>query len=192
MIAHHSEGSVLVKQPSNKINGGWRYWEASHLHYHEPLLDSEWYRHTSVTAGYHATVALRETRVGHDIDPLASVHYADLKPLINSHIHQFVQIKWDVAVHDRDLYVLKALKPPNYFQCLTKVGEVVITHFQLAIPSPWSPISCPKDPRLLVTVVVRHWPLTTCSWGVQCQRKIVINVAQITPPPPITMLHPRP
>ena len=39
----------------------------------------------------------------HDIDPLARVHYADLKPLINSYIQQLVQIKWDVSVHGRDL-----------------------------------------------------------------------------------------
>ena len=29
----------------------------------------------------------------HDFDPLARVHYADLKPLINSHIQQLVQTK---------------------------------------------------------------------------------------------------
>ena len=29
-----------------------------------------------------------------DIDPLARVHYANLKPLINSYIQQLVQIKW--------------------------------------------------------------------------------------------------
>ena len=39
----------------------------------------------------------------HDIDPLARVHYADLKPLINSYIQQLVQIKWDVSIHGRYL-----------------------------------------------------------------------------------------
>ena len=38
-----------------------------------------------------------------DIDPLASVHYTDIKPLVNSYIQQLVQTKWDVALHDRDL-----------------------------------------------------------------------------------------
>ena len=41
-----------------------------------------------------------------DIDPLARVHYADLKPLIKSYIQQLVQIKWDVSVHGRDVKIL--------------------------------------------------------------------------------------
>ena len=38
-----------------------------------------------------------------DIDPLASAHYTDMKPLVNSYIQKLVQTKWDVAVHGRDL-----------------------------------------------------------------------------------------
>ena len=34
---------------------------------------------------------------------LASVHYADLKPLVNSYIQKLVQTEWHVAVHGRDL-----------------------------------------------------------------------------------------
>ena len=41
-----------------------------------------------------------------DIDPLASVHYTDMKPLVNSYIQRLVQTKWDVAVHGRDLYLV--------------------------------------------------------------------------------------
>ena len=37
------------------------------------------------------------------IDPLASVHYTDMKPLVNSYIQKLVQTKWGVAVHGRDL-----------------------------------------------------------------------------------------
>ena len=33
---------------------------------------------------------------------------------------------------------------------------------------------------LLVTIVVRHWPLTISSWSVQCYRKIVMNTTQLT------------
>ena len=40
-------------------------------------------------------------------------------------------------------------------------------------------ISCPEDHRLLVTIVVRHWPLTICSWSVQCYRNVVINTTQL-------------
>ena len=38
-----------------------------------------------------------------EIDPLAGVHYTDLKPLVNSYTQQLVQTKWGVAVHGRDL-----------------------------------------------------------------------------------------
>ena len=68
----------------------------------------------------------------HDIDPLARGHYADLKPLINSYIQQLVQIKWDVFVHGRDLYLLKSiLGPPKKFQHLTRAEEIVITRLRI-------------------------------------------------------------
>ena len=52
-----------------------------------------------------------------DIDPLASVHYTDMKALVNSYIQKLGQIKWDVAVHGRDLYLVKpTLGPPKKFQ----------------------------------------------------------------------------
>ena len=40
------------------------------------------------------------------IDPLASIHYTDWKPLVNSYIQQLVQTRWDVALHVRDLYLI--------------------------------------------------------------------------------------
>ena len=46
---------------------------------------------------------LAKETLDHDVDPLANAHYADLKPPVNSYIQQLVQIKWDVAVHGRDL-----------------------------------------------------------------------------------------
>ena len=56
-----------------------------------------------------------------DIDPLANVHYTDMKPLVNSYIQKLVQIKWDVIVHGKDLYLVKpTLGPPKKFQHLTK------------------------------------------------------------------------
>ena len=71
---------------------------------------------------------LAKETLDHDIDPLVGVHYADLKPQVNSYIQQLVQIKWDVAVHGRDLYFVKpTLGPPNKFQHLTRAEEVVIT-----------------------------------------------------------------
>ena len=94
----------------------------------------------------------RET-LDHDIDPLTTVHYADLKHVVNSYIQQEVHIKWDVSIHGRDLYLLKpTLGPPRKFKHLTRAEEVVITR-----PRPQSHTSCPKDRQLLVSIVARLW-----------------------------------
>ena len=67
-----------------------------------------------------------------DIDPLASVHYTDMKPLVNSYIQNLVQTKWDVSVHGKDLNLLKPiLGPPKKFQDLTRAEEVVITRLRI-------------------------------------------------------------
>ena len=67
-----------------------------------------------------------------DIDPLASVHYTDMKPLVNSYIQKLVQTKWDVPVHGKDFYLVKpTLGPPNKFQHLTRAEEVVITRLRI-------------------------------------------------------------
>ena len=117
---------------------------------------------------------LAKETLDQDIDPLASVHYTDLKPLVNSYIQQLVQTKWDVAVHGQDLYFVKpTLGQPKKIQHLTRAEEVVITRLL-------SPIFCPEDHRLLVTTVVKHWALTICSWGVQCYRNVVTNTTQLT------------
>ena len=77
-------------------------------------------------------VQLTKETLDQDIDPLASAHYTDLKPLVNSYIQQLVQTKWDVAVHGRDLYLLKpTLGQPMKFQHLTRDEEVVITRLRI-------------------------------------------------------------
>ena len=49
-----------------------------------------------------------------DIDALLGIYHADLKPLFKAYVQQLVQVKWDVEVHGRDLYLLKAnLLPPD-------------------------------------------------------------------------------
>ena len=75
---------------------------------------------------------LAKDTLDHDIDPLATVHYADLKPVVNSYIQQEVQIKWDVSIHGIDLYLLKpTLGPPKKFKHLTRAEEVVITRLRI-------------------------------------------------------------
>ena len=57
---------------------------------------------------------------------------ADLKPLVNSYIQQLVQVKWGVALHVRDLYLLKLiLGPPKKFQRLTRAEEVVMIRLRI-------------------------------------------------------------
>ena len=75
---------------------------------------------------------LAKETLDHDIDPLATVHYADLKPVVNSYIQQEVQIKWGVSIHGRNLYLLKpTLGPPKKFKHLTRAEEVVITRLRI-------------------------------------------------------------
>ena len=60
---------------------------------------------------------LAKETIDHDIDPLASIHYVDLKPHVNSYTHELVQIEWHVAVHGADFHLLKlALGPSKKFQ----------------------------------------------------------------------------
>ena len=75
---------------------------------------------------------LAKETLDHDVNPLATVHYADLKTVVNSYIQQEVQIKWDVSIHGRDLYLLKpTLGPPKKFKHLTRAEEVVITRLRI-------------------------------------------------------------
>ena len=75
---------------------------------------------------------LANETVDHDMDPLTTVHFADLKPHVNSYIQQKVQIKWDVSIHGRDLNVLKpTLGPPKRFRHLTRDEELVITWLRI-------------------------------------------------------------
>ena len=55
-----------------------------------------------------------------------------MKPLVNSYIQKLVQTKWDVAVHGRDLYLVKpSLALPKKFQHLTRAEELVITRLRI-------------------------------------------------------------
>ena len=75
---------------------------------------------------------LAKETLDQDMDPLASVHYTDLKPLVNCYIQQLVQTKWDVAVHDQDFYLVKpTLGQPKNFQHLTRAEEVVIIQLRI-------------------------------------------------------------
>ena len=75
---------------------------------------------------------LTKETLDHDTDPLTTVHHADLKPVVNSYIQQEVQIKWDLSMHGRDLYLLKTtLGPPRNFKHLTRAEKVVITRLRI-------------------------------------------------------------
>ena len=75
---------------------------------------------------------LAKETLDNDIDPTTTVHYADLKPLVNSYIKPEVQTKWDISIYGRDLYLVKpTLGPPKKFQHLTRAEEVVITRLRI-------------------------------------------------------------
>ena len=95
--------------------------------------------HVFVSAGYQATVVwndrvdkLAKETLRQDIDPLTSVHNTDMKPLVIPYIQKLVQTKWDVALHGRDLYLVKpTLGPPKKFHHLTRTEKVVITRLRI-------------------------------------------------------------
>ena len=73
---------------------------------------------------------LAKETIDQDKDSLTTVHFADLKPLVD--IQQEVQTKWDASIHGRDLYLLKPiLGPPKIFRHLTRAEEVVITRLRI-------------------------------------------------------------
>ena len=119
--------------------------------------------------GNERVVQLAKETLDQDLDPLAGVHYTNLKPLVNSYIQQLVQTKWDVAIDGRELYLVKpSLGQPKKCQHSTRAEEVVITWLRIGhtkatkshILSPlWSNIE--------------HWPyapgvcsITGTSWRI--------------------------
>ena len=90
-----------------------------------------WSRRSCITAGVVSFV----------VPQAHAVHLSvrELRPCIvqsflegYSYIQKLVQTKWDVAVHGRDLYLVKpTLGPPKKFQHLTRAEEVVITRLRI-------------------------------------------------------------
>ena len=119
---------------------------------------------------------LAKETLDRDIDPLVGVHYADLKPRVN-YIQQLVQIKWDVAVHGRDLYFVKpTLGPQKKFQHLTRAEEVVITRLRIGHTKAIKSHILSRGPP----TTCHHCGQTICSWSVQCYRNVVMNTTQLT------------
>ena len=122
---------------------------------------------------------LAKETLDHDINPLTTVHYADLKPLVNSYIKQEVQTKWDVSIHGRDLYLVKpTLGPPKKFQHLTRAEEVVITRLRIGHTKATKSHILSRGPP--ASIVARLWPSNTCSWSVECYNTVVMNTILLT------------
>ena len=75
--------------------------ENSHMPYHEPPLGTElcWVPSHCSIEGNEIVDQLAKETLDYGIDPLTTVHYADLKPVMNLYAQQEVQIKWDVSRH---------------------------------------------------------------------------------------------
>ena len=77
--------------------------------------------------GNEAVDKLAKESLDFDLDLLPDICYADLKPQVKSYIQQLMQVRWDVKVHGRDMYLLKAkLAPPAEYKHL-KRAEVIMT-----------------------------------------------------------------
>ena len=63
---------------------------------------------------------LAKETLDHDIDQLTTVHFADLKPLVNSYIQQEVQIKWDQCEGDHELTVKHILIEWNFLKIIRR------------------------------------------------------------------------
>ena len=116
-----------------------------------------------------------------DIDTLASVHYTDMKPLVNSYIQKLVQTKWDVSVHGRDLLS---------FETNTGATEEVPAPNQnwrgCNHPTSNWPYQGHQIPYLIprtadwLSSQWSNWPLTICCLSVHCYRNVVMNTSQST------------
>ena len=131
-----------------------------------------WIPSHCVIEGNESVDQLAEETLDQDIYPLAGVHCTDMKPLVNFYIQKLVQIKWEVAVHGRDIYLVKLiLGPPKKFQHLTSAEEVVITRLRIGhtkatkshVLSRWPPTVCYHcgqtlsiDPMLLECAVLQE------------------------------------
>ena len=77
---------------------------------------------------------LAKETLDQDIDPLANVHYTDMKPLVNSYSQKLVQTKGGVAVHGRVLYLVKPTQgPPKKFHHLTRAEDVEISRPRIGL-----------------------------------------------------------
>ena len=82
--------------------------------------------------GNEAADKLAKESLGLNIDALLGIYHADLKPQVNAYVQQLTQVKWDVEVHGRDLYLLKAnLAPPDRYKHLKRAEEVAMTRLRI-------------------------------------------------------------
>ena len=82
--------------------------------------------------GNEAADKLAKESLGLNIDALLGINHADLKPQVNAYVQQLTQVKWDVEVHGRDLYLLKAnLAPPDRYKHLKRAEEVAMTRLRI-------------------------------------------------------------
>ena len=123
---------------------------------------------------------LAKESLDNDIDSLARAHYADFKPLINSYIQQLIQIKFDVSVHGRYIYLLKpTLGPPKKFQHVNRGEEVFIIQLRIGHTNTKIPYLVPRTSDYLppLWTDVDHWP--HAIGGVQLCRKLWMNNTQL-------------
>ena len=162
------------------LAGNWRrrYWQLSHLPDHESPLGIERQRHL-------CPLLLGAKPLWHrgewDSGPASKGDFADLKPLVNSYIQQEVQIKWDVSIHGRDLYLLKPTQgPPKRFRHLTRAEAVVITRLRVGFTKATKSHILSRGPPTACQHCAQTIEHILLSWNVQCCNKVVMSTTQLT------------
>ena len=102
---------------------------------------------------------LAKETLDHDIDPLTTVHYADLKPLVNSYIQ---------GPPETNTRTTQGISAPDqrWGGCDN--------------PTPNWPYQGHKIPYLVPRTTNCLPELRTYSWNVQCCNKVVISTTQLT------------
>ena len=113
--------------------------------------------HCGIEGNERVNQLARET-LDHDIDPLANVHHADLKPLVNSYISSWFKSS---GLYMVVTYILKpTLGQPNKFQHLTRAEQVVITRLRIG------------HTKATKAHILSRGPPTTCH---HCGRTLAID-----------------
>ena len=127
-----------------------------------------------------------------DIDALLGIYHADLKPQVNAYVQQLMQVKWDVEVHGRDLYLLEVkLAPPERYKHLKRAKEVAMTRLRIGHWKTTKGHIVSRGPPESVTTVATHHQDNTCYSNVsQSENSVASSTKQTLGLPSLSVFVP--